>query len=75
MPLPDDETLAEEVLEEPTSAPDTPVMPTQTEIESGMDTGQGADDEPEMTIGDRLAPDAEQVSPEKARRLLGDENG
>ena len=76
MTLPDDETLAEEVLTEPTDAPaDKAKIPAPTDLESGMDTGQGADDEPELSIGDRHTSDAERISPDKARRLLGDKSG
>jgi hypothetical protein len=75
MTLPDDETIAEEVLEEvevsPTSMPST----ITSDLESGMDTGQGADDEPELTIGDRHISDAAQVTTDEARRLLGENNG
>ena len=72
MTLPDDETLAEEVLAKPA---ETAKPTTLTDLESGMDTGQGADDEPELAIGDRHTGDAEKVSPDEARRLLGDKSG
>jgi hypothetical protein len=40
-----------------------------------METGQGADDEPEIAIGDRHTADALHVSPEEARRMLGGKDG
>ena len=86
MTLPDDETLAEEALEEVSvssleeengaSPPQTaPAAVPTIPLESGMETGQGADDEPELAIGDRHTADAEHVTPEEARRLLGGEDG
>jgi hypothetical protein len=83
MTLPDDETLAEEALEDISdSRPEEDVesVPVQTAaapvpLESGMETGQGADDEPELAIGDRHTTDAEHVTPDEARRLLGGEDG
>ncbi|MES2462876.1 MAG: hypothetical protein V4671_20015 [Armatimonadota bacterium] len=84
MTLTDDEILAEEALKETSNisdpeeraasfpaGPASPAVP----LESGMDTGQGADDEPELAIGDRHVADAEHVSPDEARRLLGGEDG
>ena len=82
MTLPDDETLAEEALEDISgSRPEEDVEspPAQTAaaipLESGMETGQGADDEPELAIGDRHTADAEHVTHDEARRLLGGEDG
>jgi len=91
MTLADDETAAEQVLEQDesgyseseaealgeTPAPSSLLEPTPTRVplESGMETGQGADDEPELAIGDRHASDAEHVSPDEAKRLLGGEDG
>ncbi len=86
MTLPDDEILAEEALEEVSvstleeenaapSAQTPPAAVPAVPLESGMETGQGADDEPELAIGDRHTADAEHVTPEEARRLLGGEDG
>ena len=85
----DDETIAEQVSEqteiesEHTAAPgETPApssllepTPTPVPLESGMETGQGADDEPELAIGDRHTTDALRVSPDEARRMLGGKDG
>ena len=85
----DDETIAEQVSEQTgresertealgeTPAPSSLLEPTPTPVplESGMETGQGADDEPEIAIGDRHTADALHVSPEEARRMLGGKDG
>jgi hypothetical protein len=84
MTLRDDEILAEEALgetdgssrqQEGTHYPPAEMPSSVIPLESGMETGQGADDEPELAIGDRHISDAERVSPEEARRLLGGEDG
>jgi hypothetical protein len=79
MTLPDDETLAEEALKDTSDIvpphPPQQMVTTTVPLESGMETGQGADDEPELAIGDRHIADAEPVSPDEARRLLGGEDG
>ncbi|MBC8103007.1 MAG: hypothetical protein H7Z41_10515 [Cytophagales bacterium] len=64
-------------LSEPTPEPILPPnsVPVSAPLESGMDTGQGADDEPELAIGDRHPESAARVSPDDARRMLGDKDG
>lgn len=44
---------------------------TSEVIESGMNTGQGADDEPEMTIADKHAGEARHLSEDEAETILG----
>jgi len=48
-----------------------PASPSEAPLESGMDTGAGADDEPVLAIGDREYTDDETLSSDEATRLLG----
>jgi len=60
-----DETAQSDGAGEPASLP-------EDSLESGMETGTGADDEPVLAIGDReYTDDEETLSPHEATRLLG----
>ncbi len=72
----DDETIAEQAPgETPALSSLLESTPTPVSLESGMETGQGADDKPEIAIGDRHIADALPVSPDEARRMLGGKDG
>ena len=56
-------------------APIEAPTPLQATDSGGMETGTGADDEPQIALGDRYAEDDLPLTRSEAARLLGDENG